>query len=105
VISYLVTQRTREIGVRMALGATGNEVRGMVLRQGVGLAIVGAAIGLLGTVLTGRVLRSLMVGVDPGDPVVYAVVAALLVFVAAAATYLPARRATRIDPSEALRPE
>lgn len=89
----------------MALGADAGRVLRMVLGQGLRLVGVGAAVGLLGAVATSRLLTGVMVGVDAGNPLVYALVAMGLVAVAAAASYLPARRATRIDPIEALRPE
>ncbi len=105
VVANSVARRTQEMGVRMALGADAARVLRMVLGQGLRLVGVGAVIGLVGAVATSRLLTGVMVGVDAGDPVVYAVVAVGLAAVAAAASYFPARRATRIDPIEALRPE
>jgi len=105
VVSTSVTRRQQEIGVRMALGASGRGVVRLVVGQGVRIAIVGAAIGLVGTWATARVAGSLMVGADAGDPLVHVVVAAGLVVVSVIASYAPARRATRIDPCAALRPE
>jgi putative ABC transport system permease protein len=103
VVSYTVTQRTPEIGIRMALGAERRSVVKMVLRQGLGLSLAGTAIGLLATVAVAKLLVRLMPGMRPGDPVTLSLVAALLVGVALAATYLPARRASRVDPTVALR--
>ena len=105
VVANSVTRRTQEMGVRMALGADAARVLRMVLGQGLRLVGVGAVIGLVGAVATSRLLTGVMVGVDAGNPVVYMLVAVGLAAVAAAASYFPARRATRIDPIEALRPE
>lgn len=103
VISYVVSQRTREIGVRMALGASAPSVRGMVLRQGLLLAGVGVAVGLLAAAAMSRVLESVLFGVSAMDPVTYLGVAGALVAVAAAASWIPALRAAGVDPSRALR--
>jgi putative ABC transport system permease protein len=105
VIAYAVSQRRQEIGVRMALGATRRGVARMVLRQGLMLAVVGAAAGLLGSFLASRGLRSLLFVVSANDPMTYAGVALTLVLVAAVASYLPARRAARMEPQLALRGE
>ncbi|GMV05917.1 MAG: hypothetical protein AMXMBFR53_21940 [Gemmatimonadota bacterium] len=105
VISYVVSQRRREIGVRMALGASAPSVRGMVVRQGMALAGAGVAVGLLAALGLSRVMTSLLFGVSATDPVTYGAVAATLVAVAAAASWLPARRAAGVDPSVALRSE
>ena len=105
VISYSVAQRTREIGIRIALGARRHEVLMMILRQGARLAFAGVAIGLLGALLLTQLMASLLYGVGARDPMTYAAVAILLVSVALAASYLPARRATRVDPVVALRYE
>jgi len=105
VISYVVSQRTREIGVRMALGASGGSVRGMVVRQGLALAAVGVVLGLIGATFASRLLESLLYDVSATDPATYAVVAAALVAVAAVASWLPALRAASVDPSIALRAE
>jgi ABC-type antimicrobial peptide transport system permease subunit len=105
VISYLVTQRTREIGIRMSLGASRARVLGEVLREGMRLALFGLAAGVAGAIAVGRVLASLLHEVKPGDPVIFAITAALLATSALAACYIPARRAARLDPMVALRYE
>ena len=104
-LAYDVSRRTREIGIRMALGAQRNEVLRMVVRQGIILAIVGTAAGMVLALGVARYLATLLYGVRPFDPVTFAVVAILLFAVAAAACYVPARRATRVDPLVALRYE
>jgi putative ABC transport system permease protein len=103
VISYLVAQRTREIGVRLALGAQRREVVGMVMRQGAGLAAAGIALGLVGGLALTRVLGSLLYGVSARDPLTFVTIPALLAAVALAATWMPARRAARVDPMLAIR--
>jgi putative ABC transport system permease protein len=105
VLSYLVTQRVREIGVRMALGATARQVLGMFVGQGLGLTAVGLTIGGLVSVLLGRGMRTMLYEVAPTDFRVYAGVAAVLSTVAFLACYIPARRAARVDPMVALRDE
>jgi ABC-type antimicrobial peptide transport system permease subunit len=105
VMSYAVGQRTREIGVRMALGAQRVDVLAMVLRQSMTLVAAGLAAGLLGALALTRLLREALYGLTPTDPKTYAGVSLLFVTVALAAAYLPARRAVRIDPVTALRHE
>ncbi|HET7240473.1 MAG TPA: FtsX-like permease family protein, partial [Gemmatimonadales bacterium] len=105
VMSYSVTRRRREIGVRLALGARAGQVRGDVLRDGLVLAGTGLAVGLAGAALLTRVAASLLYGVSPLDPFTYAAVAAGLAGVAAVATWAPARRATLFEPIEVLRSE
>ncbi|HEX7090564.1 MAG TPA: ABC transporter permease [Longimicrobiales bacterium] len=105
VIGYVVTQRTREIGLRIALGAAPGEVRGMVLRQGMALSLVGVAIGLAGALALSRLLESLLFGISSRDPLTLAAVTLLLVAASALAVYLPARRASAVSPMDALRTE
>ncbi len=104
-LSYVVSRRTREIGVRMALGADRGAVLGLVLRDGVRLTLIGAAIGAIASSVAARALGHLLYGVGPTDPLTFAAVGLLLVAVALVASYLPAARATRVDPVEALRTE
>jgi len=103
VISYVVAQRRGEIGIRMALGARAAEVRGLVVRQSLALAGVSITIGLVAALATTRVLRSLLFGVSPTDPLVLGGATVVLVLLAGLASYAPARRASRVDPVEALR--
>jgi predicted lysophospholipase L1 biosynthesis ABC-type transport system permease subunit len=105
VISFVTSQRTREIGLRVALGATPGEILRMVMGAGVGLAGAGALIGCLAALGLSRFLQSLLYGVSPLDPATYAATATLLVSVAAVASYLPARRAMKADPVSVLRQE
>jgi len=105
VISYVVSQRTREIGLRKALGAQASNLMRTVLRQGLMLAGIGVVIGLGAAYGATRLLAGLLFGVSPLDPITYAVVAFTLTVVALLASYLPARRAASIDPTEALRAE
>jgi putative ABC transport system permease protein len=103
VTSYVVSRRTAEIGIRMALGAGRREVRTMVLRQGGGAVAVGVIIGLAGALGLSRFLAGMLHGVPPTDPVTYAAITGVLAVVAAAALWWPARRASRVDPVEAIR--
>ncbi len=105
VVAYGVVQRTRELGIRMALGAGGSSLLRMVIRQGMTPVLAGMAVGLAGALAGGRALRSLLFGVEAGDPATLAAVTCFLVAVALAAIYLPARRAARSDPMTALRNE
>jgi putative ABC transport system permease protein len=104
-MSYLVTQRAREIGVRIALGARTRDVLGIVLGRGLALAGAGVALGLLGAALLTRLLASQLYGVKPIDPVTFAAVAAGVVLLSLAACYVPARRGAKVDPMVALRTE
>jgi predicted permease len=103
VVAYAATQRTREIGVRMALGARGAQVRTMFLRQGLSLTAIGIALGIGVALAVARVMSTFLFGVSPTDPMTYASVSAALTAVALLAMYLPARRASRVDPIVALR--
>ncbi len=105
VISYLVSERTQEIGIRLALGASRSNILRMVLRQGLGLAIVGAAVGLVCALIVSHLMASLLYGVRPTDPPTFVGVAFLFIGVAVLACYLPARRAMKVDPMVALRYE
>ena len=105
VLAYLVTQRTREIGIRMALGARAADVLRLVLREGMGPVVLGGGAGMIAAVVATRALRTMLFGVTPLDPVSFAAAPALLALVALLACYLPARRATRVDPLVALREE
>jgi predicted permease len=109
VLAYAVSQRTREIGIRMALGASQTDVLKMIVRQGMVLSLIGVALGLGGAYVLTKYLESwmgltnMLYGVEPNDPMTYGIVAALLTVVALIACYLPARRATKVDPMVALR--
>jgi putative ABC transport system permease protein len=105
VMAYLVAQRTHEIGVRMALGARPLDISQLVLRQGLRLAAVGIVLGIIAGLGLTQVMASLLFGVRPQDPTTFLAVAALLVGVALAASYLPALRAMKVDPMVALRYE
>src|SRR6204780_3115430 len=105
VISYIVSERTRDIGIRLALGAQRGKIMTMVLRQGLGLAIAGAALGLVGSVIVSHLMAGLLYGVSPTDLLTFVGVTLVLTGVALAACYIPARRAMRVDPMIALRYE
>jgi putative ABC transport system permease protein len=103
VIAYAVSQRTHELGVRVALGATGDRISRMVIGEGLTLTAVGAVIGIGGSVLAGKLVTSLLFGVNALDPATIVGVIAVLGVVAAVASWLPARRAARVDPLTAMR--
>jgi len=105
VMSYVVGQRTQEIGIRMALGAQRAHVLRLILSRGVKMALLGAGIGLLAALALSRLIRELLYGISPADPLTFAAVALLLLFIALLACYLPARRAASVDPTLALRCE
>jgi putative ABC transport system permease protein len=105
VLSYLVSQRTREIGVRMALGATQHRILSMILKQGLRLVLGGIAIGLMLALLAGRAIASMLFAVKPYDLLTFAAITVVLTIVSTTASYLPARRATNVDPMQALRQE
>jgi putative ABC transport system permease protein len=105
VLSYAVSQRTQEIGVRVALGAERRDVLRLIIGQGLKLAAVGVVVGLAGAFAVTPVIRTLLYNVTPTDPLSFAGVAAFLIGVATAASYIPARRALRVDPIVALRGE
>jgi ABC-type antimicrobial peptide transport system permease subunit len=103
VLAYLVSQGTREIGIRIALGATERRILGLVVRQGMALGISGVAIGMAGALILTRFLRSLLFGVEATDLVTFTAIPILLTAVALLASYIPARRASRIDAAVSLR--
>jgi ABC-type antimicrobial peptide transport system permease subunit len=105
VIAYVVAQRTREIGIRSALGARPGQLEQMFLRQGLALTGVGLVVGCVAAIALGRWVSSLLFGVGPFDPVTYVAALGVIMAAAALASYVPARRAARIDPSETLRRE
>jgi ABC-type antimicrobial peptide transport system permease subunit len=105
VISYVVSLRTREIGVRMAVGATAPSVTRMVMRQGAGLAVAGTAMGIIAAGVLSSLMRSLLFGISALDPLTYGGVVLVLVAVAVLASWLPAHKAATVDPSRALREE
>jgi predicted permease len=103
VMAYTVSQRTRELGIRLALGATGGEVRGMVFRQGLMLTLAGIGLGTVCAMLLAGLVSNLLFGVSTTDPLTFTIIPIVLIAVAALAIYLPARRASRVDPVVALR--
>ena len=103
VMAHAVGRRTHELGIRLTLGASPRALRWMVLRQGATLVAVGVAVGLAGCFAVLRLIESWLYGVSPTDPLTYAVLVAVVIVVGLAASYVPARRATRIDPLEAMR--
>ncbi len=105
VMAFVVARRTKEIGVRMALGATRRHVLSLVLGHGARLTVMGVAIGALAALALSRVVASLLYGVKPSDPATFVAVPALLAAVALLASYAPARRAMRVDPLVAMRAE
>jgi putative ABC transport system permease protein len=105
VMAYTVSERTGELGLRMALGASGTSVRGLVVREAMGLTAAGIAIGLTASLALTRVISSYLFGVEATDPMTFAAVAAILCAVALTASYVPAMRASRLDPLRALRQE
>jgi putative ABC transport system permease protein len=105
VVAFTVACRTPELGIRMALGAKESQVRRMVVGQGMGIVAIALALGLGGAFVAGRLLRGLLFGVSPDDPVIYSTVAGVLLAVALLACWIPARRASRVHPAEALRAE
>ena len=105
VLSFLVTQRRREIGIRVALGASPSSVRALVVRRGLGLAAAGLVLGGIGAVALTRFMSTLLFGVTPTDPITFTLVGLVLTVAALAASYFPARSATTVDPIIALRTE
>jgi putative ABC transport system permease protein len=105
VISYGVAQRKRELGIRIALGARPGDVLKLVTGEGMALAIIGVALGLMAALALTRVIEGLLFSVSATDPLTFMVIALLLMFVALLACYIPARRATKVDPLIALRSE
>jgi putative ABC transport system permease protein len=105
VIAYGVTQRTQEIGIRMALGAQQGDVLRMVVRQGALLVSIGIAAGAVGAFVVARLMTGLLYQVAPSDPLTFVAVSGVLGFIAIVASYIPGRRATRVDPVIALRAE
>jgi ABC-type antimicrobial peptide transport system permease subunit len=105
VVAFTVSRRSREIGIRMALGAERKDVLRLVLRQGLTLAAIGAGIGLVASFAAMRLLSTMLYGVKPTDPLAFVGSAVLVILVALAASWLPARRAASIDPMQALRTE
>jgi ABC-type antimicrobial peptide transport system permease subunit len=105
VLAYDMARRTREIGIRMALGARAAQVRSLVVRQAARALVIGISAGLVAAVAAGRLLQATLVGTAPWDPVVYGSALAVIVVMALAAAYVPARRASTVEPMVALRDE
>ena len=103
VLSYMVSERHREIGIRMALGAGNSQVVGLVLKQGITIALIGIVVGVGGALALSRITQTLLYGVDPADPMTFATVIGVIAIVATAACLIPMRRATRVDPLTAMR--
>jgi predicted permease len=103
VLSYMVSERQREIGIRMALGAGNGQVVGLVLRQGISIAAIGIVVGVAGALALSRLTQSLLFGVDPADPATFGAVIIVIAVVATAACLIPMLRATRVDPLTAIR--
>ena len=103
VLSYVVAERTREIGLRMALGATANAVRRMVVSQGTRVVVIGVVIGIAVALAATRLLGTLLYGVKPVDPIVFAGMSVMMIAIGVLASYMPARRASSVDPIESLR--
>jgi ABC-type antimicrobial peptide transport system permease subunit len=103
VMAYLVSQGTREIGIRMALGADRSAILSLVVRKGIALSLSGVAIGVAGAFLLARLMRSLLFGVAPTDAITFCAIPLLLLFISLLAACIPARRASQVDPAECLR--
>ena len=105
IMAWMVSRRTNEIGIRMALGARADQVQGMVLREAAWITSSGVAMGVAAALALGRVVASLLYGLSPWDPITFACAALLLMLVAVGASWIPAHRAARVDPIQALRHE